>query len=101
MPGAAPKRGWLEIVREPGTAEAVAFCPYRSRMLHVADCFACKDCLGLAMDGRGKHSYVVCERAETDGIATAACPSEAPLDDTEAWSVRVLVGAPPDDPDER
>src|SRR5262245_66023227 len=94
----APKRGWLEILRESWTAEAVAFCPYRGRMLHVAECFACKDCAGLAMDGRGKRSYVVCSRAELDGIATTACPSSSPIDDDDAWLPRVLVVTPTEDP---
>jgi hypothetical protein len=64
--------GRLEIVSEPGTLEAHAYCPYRKEMLRAGECFACADCGGLAMDGSGKHSYVVCDRAERDGLATSA-----------------------------
>ena len=64
--------GRLEVVSEPGTLEAHAYCPYRKDMLRVGECLACSEWCGLAMDPSGKHSYVVCERAERDGIATAA-----------------------------
>jgi len=69
--------GRLEIAREPGTHEAHAFCPYRSSMLRVSECFACNDCDGLAIDGCGKHSYVVCARAARDGVASEAWYDEA------------------------
>ena len=64
--------GRLEIVREPCTLEAHAYCPYRKQMLRVGTCFACSDCDGLAIDRSGHHSYVACGRAERDRIAVAA-----------------------------
>jgi hypothetical protein len=78
--------GRLEIAREPGTREAHAYCPYRATMLRVSECFACNDCDGLAIDGCGKHSYVVCARAARDGVAT-----EAWYDQTDAQVPVVAV----------
>ena len=64
--------GRLEIAREPRSHEAHAYCPYRGTMLRVGECFACTDCDGLALERGGKHSYVLCARAEQDGLATEA-----------------------------
>ena len=72
--------GRLEIAREPRTLEAHAYCPYRGTMLRVSECFGCRDCDGLALDGCGKYSYVVCARAEHDGIATEAWYDESDTD---------------------
>jgi len=80
--------GRLEIAREPRSHEAHAYCPYRGTMLRVGECFACTDCDGLALDGRGKHSYVLCARAEQDGLAT-----EAWYDDSDAEVPVVSVRA--------
>jgi hypothetical protein len=99
-PVAGPRSGWLEIFTEPGTAEAHAYCPYRERMLRVAECFACTECAGLAMDGRGEHSYVVCARAEGDGIATMACaePGDGGVTRCGSTYARVITVPPlPDD----
>jgi hypothetical protein len=88
--------GRLEIAREPETLEAHCFCPYRGRLLRVGECFACHDCGGLAIDARGKHSYVACDRAERDGLATEA--RFEPAADGRVASIVRVVHAPPCNP---
>ncbi len=84
--------GRLEVAREPRSLEAHAYCPYRGTMLRVGDCFACPDCDGLALDAGGKHSYVVCARAERDGVATEAWYDDADVD-VPVVSVRTALAA--------
>ena len=88
--------GRLEVAREPKSLEAHAYCPYRSTMLRVSECFACKDCDGLALDGCGKYSYVVCARAERDGVATEAWYDES---DSEIPVVSVRTAFVPPHPE--
>jgi hypothetical protein len=76
------KPGWLTIIRETeDDREAKANCPYRETNVPVGTCFACSDYAGLAIDGPGRHSFVVCSRAEHDRIATTedgivSCPPD-------------------------
>lgn len=88
------KIGLLEIVHDEG-GRLAAHCPYRGQTVDANVCFACKDCQGLALSPDGNTSYVVCERAEHDGIWVegggdrpaaihACCQCGAPLADPGA-----------------
>lgn len=87
---AGARAGWLQIVRQGGTAEAYAYCPYRGRMLRVQTCFACPDCSGLALSPRSRDSYVVCERAAADGLRVEAVE----VGDSDALLAPVETPAP-------
>lgn len=67
------KRGWLTIVSQLETnREAEVRCPYRPGMTSVHDCFECDDYASLAIDSAGHRSFVVCARAERDGVAATS-----------------------------
>jgi|HubBroStandDraft_2_1064218.scaffolds.fasta_scaffold2162232_2 hypothetical protein len=51
--------GWLEVQDEADGSHVVVDCPRRGRVSR-RECLGCAHCEGPAIDGSGKHVYVVC-----------------------------------------
>jgi hypothetical protein len=70
------KAGWLKILHDED-GSSWAYCPYREQVLGAAQCFGCKECVGLAIDPAARNDYVVCQRAERDGYSSSCSRFEA------------------------